>query len=95
VTFVLAPVVHVTVTVPLPLSGVVALVTTGSYAPKATGAVVILQFAATVAVTDRFCVAVVASTPEAAASESKDTPVRVSIRAVNFCLSMISPILRR
>ena len=58
---VLAPLVHVPVTVPVALSADAAFVTTGSYAPNATAAVEMLQFAATDAVTSRFDVAVPAS----------------------------------
>src|SRR5947208_2251723 len=58
-----APLVHVTLTVPLPLSAVEALTETGSYAPKPTGAVEIVKFADTEAVTDRFEVALPALAP--------------------------------
>ena len=46
-----------TVTVPVPLRSVAALATTGSYAPNATGAVLMVQTAATEADTLRFAVA--------------------------------------
>jgi hypothetical protein len=51
------PLVQAMLTEPLPFSALDAFVTTGSYAPKATALVVIVQFAATEAVTERFCVA--------------------------------------
>src|SRR5262249_3043632 len=79
-----APVVQVTLTVPVPASGVEALVETGSYAPKATAAVEIRQFADTEAVTDRLDVAVVAaSVVEAAPIASSMTPVSGSVLAMN------------
>src|SRR5438874_13684004 len=56
-TLVAAPDVQVTVTVPLPCSALLALVTIGSYAPKATAAVEIVQLLDTVAVTLKLAVA--------------------------------------
>jgi len=53
--------VQVTLTVPVPLSAVVAFAETGSYATNATGAVAMVQFAVTDAVTARFDVATAAS----------------------------------
>src|SRR5579872_1665860 len=52
-----APFVQATVTVPVPLRAVVALTTTGSYAPNATGDVLMVQTAATEAETFRFVTA--------------------------------------
>src|SRR5579872_5412202 len=49
--FATAPFVQATVTVPVPSSGAVALAATGSYAPKLTGDVVIVQFLFTLALT--------------------------------------------
>jgi hypothetical protein len=43
---------------PLPVNAVAALVTMGSYAPKATAAVLIVQLGGTDAVMDKFAVAV-------------------------------------
>jgi hypothetical protein len=43
---------------PFPVNAVAALATIGSYAPKATAAVLMVQLEATVAVMDKFAVAV-------------------------------------
>jgi hypothetical protein len=56
------PLVQVMITEPVPSSFALAFVTIGSYAGKATGAVDIVQFAPTVAVTLRFAVALPART---------------------------------
>jgi acyl-CoA hydrolase len=92
VTVVLAPLVQVTLTVPVPFSGAVAFVTMGSYAPKATGAVEIEQLAETEADTARFAVCVAASVVVTAPTDSKRAPVRDSVRAENICLIMLTPI---
>jgi hypothetical protein len=88
---VVAPLVHVTLTVPVPLSAVVAFAETGSYAPNATGAVAIVQLAVTEAVTDRFEVAVAASVLEAAQIASTAVPAAISLRALSFRLNMVTP----
>src|SRR5688572_4252874 len=64
-----APLVQATVTVPVPSRFVEAWATTGSYEPKARGAVLIVQLLVTVALTPRFAVAVAAEAdgPNAAA----------------------------
>jgi hypothetical protein len=88
---VVAPLVQVTLTVPVPLSAVVAFAETGSYAPNATGAVAIEQFAVTEAVTDRFEVAVAASVLEAAPIANAAVPAAINFRTLSFCLNMVTP----
>ena len=55
-----APLVQATITVPVPSRLVEACATTGSYEPKASAAVLIVQLLVTVALTPRFAVAVAA-----------------------------------
>jgi hypothetical protein len=69
----------------------VAFAETGSYAPNATGAVAIVQFAVTDAVTDRFDVAVAASVLEAAPIANAAVPAASSFRALSFRLNMVTP----
>src|SRR4029077_3894050 len=83
VTVVVAPLVQVTLTVPVPLSAVVAFAETGSYAPNDTAAVEIVQFALTEAVTARFEVAVAASVLVAAPIASAAIPAAISLPAFN------------
>jgi hypothetical protein len=63
----------------VPSSFVLAFATTGSYAGKATGAVEIVQFAPTAAVTLRFAVALPATTW--LSELSTKTPMVVSIKS--------------
>jgi hypothetical protein len=53
--------------------------------------VVIVQFAVTDAVTDRLEVAVAASVLQVVPIAKAVAPAKVSIRAPNFCLNMVSP----
>jgi hypothetical protein len=75
----------------VPLSAVVAFAKTGSYAPNATGAVAMVQFAVTEAVTDRFDVATAASVLEAAPIANTAVPAAMSFRALSFRLNMVTP----
>src|SRR4029077_9806360 len=81
------PLVQATVTLPVPRRSVAALADTGSYAPKATGDVEIVQFADTLAVTERFAVA----EPANAGTEIRLRTAReriVRFMAFSFCFGL-------
>jgi hypothetical protein len=85
-----APVVHVVVTVPVPLSAVERFVTTGSYVPNATAAVLIVQLAEMVAVTLRLAVAVPANGRDHAFAPRSDRGRRDRRRCGRASLSSTS-----
>jgi hypothetical protein len=76
--------VQATITEPVPSSFVLAFATTGSYAGKATGAVEIVQFGPTVAVTLRFAVALAATTGLSENTTRTPIVVRTKSSLLNF-----------
>ena len=89
------PLVHATVTVPVPSRFVAAWVTTGSYEPKARAAVLMVQLLVTVALTPRFAVAVAAETGALKAAAAMAIPLTAAANPRNvFARIAVSPRLR-
>src|SRR5919108_2922833 len=82
-TVAVAPLVQATVTVPVLSRSVDAWATTGSYEPKATAAVLMVQLLVTVALTPRFAVAVAAEAAEPKPTATMAIPLIVAANPRN------------
>src|SRR5215510_12595037 len=86
------PLVQATVTVPVPSRFVAACVTTGSYEPKVSAAVLIVQLLVTVALTPRFAVAVAADAGALKLAATMAIPLTVAANPRNvFARIALSP----